>query len=76
MFKNWYKKFYPSINHDYLKQILSRKIKDIKFLQILYEIIDSVNDYVDNSGTGVPIGNYLSQYFANLYLSEFDRWCK
>ena len=70
------KKFYPSINHDCLKQILSRKIKDVKFLQILYEIIDSVNDYVDNPGTGVPIGNYLSQYFANLYLSEFDRWCK
>lgn len=25
---------------------------------------------------GVPIGNYLSQYFANLYLSELDHLCK
>ena len=24
---------------------------------------------------GVPIGNYLSQYFANLYLSEHDKLC-
>ena len=24
------------------------------------------------NGIGVPIGNYLSQYFANLYLSELD----
>lgn len=27
-------------------------------------------------GLGVPIGNYLSQYFANLYLSELDHLCK
>lgn len=27
-------------------------------------------------GIGVPIGNYLSQYFANLYLSELDHLCK
>lgn len=26
--------------------------------------------------SGVPIGNYLSQYFANLYLTGFDHWCK
>lgn len=28
------------------------------------------------NGIGVPIGNYLSQYFANLYLSELDHLCK
>lgn len=27
-------------------------------------------------GIGVPIGDYLSQYFANLYLSELDHLCK
>lgn len=61
-------KFYPSINHKILKDIINRKIKDKRLLQLLYEIIGSTD--------GVPIGNYLSQYFANLYLSEFDRWCK
>lgn len=69
-------KFYPSINHQILKDILARKIKDKKFLELLGEIIDSVNDYVPQKGTGVPIGNYLSQYFSNLYLTYFDRWCK
>lgn len=62
-------KFYPSIDHEILKEILTKKIKDLDFLEILYEIIDSVDK-------GVPIGNYLSQFFANLYLSEFDHWCK
>lgn len=61
-------KFYPSINHQILKQQLQRKFKDAQLLNLLFEIIDSA--------PGVPIGNYLSQYFANFYLSPFDRWLK
>ena len=62
------KKFYLSIDHDILKQIIRRKIKDKRLLSLLDEIIDSAE--------GVPIGNYLSQYFANLYLAYFDHWLK
>ena len=62
------RKFYPSINHDVLKSILRRKLKDKRLLRLLDEIIDSAD--------GVPIGNYLSQYFANLYLTYFDHWIK
>ena len=29
-----------------------------------------------DSADGVPIGNYLSQYFANIYLAYFDHWIK
>ena len=61
-------KFYPSIDHDILKQIIRRKLKDKKLLVILDEIIDS--------SPGVPIGNFLSQFFANLYLAYFDHWIK
>ena len=62
------RKFYPSIDHSILKQIIRRKIKDRDLLWLLDTIIDSAE--------GVPIGNYLSQYFANLYLSEMDHWLK
>ena len=62
------RKFYPSINHDVLKTIIRRKLKDKKVLLLLDEIIDSAD--------GVPIGNYLSQYFANLYLAYFDHLLK
>lgn len=62
------KKFYPSIDHDILKGIIRKKIKDNNLLQLLDEIIDSTE--------GVPIGNYLSQYFANLYMAYFDHWVK
>lgn len=62
------KKFYPSIDHDILKSLLRRKIKDQKLLTLLDEIIDSAE--------GLPIGNYLSQYLANYYLTFFDHWLK
>lgn len=62
------RKFYPSINHEILKKVVRRKIKDGRLLALLDEIIDSTD--------GVPIGNYLSQYFANLFLAYFDHWLK
>lgn len=62
------KKFYPSIDHTILKTIIHHKIKDPDVFILLNDIIDSAD--------GVPIGNYLSQYFGNLYLSVFDHWVK
>lgn len=62
------KKFYPNIDHEVLKQLLRRKIKDQDLLWLLDSIIDSA--------PGLPIGNYLSQYFANFYLTYFDHWMK
>lgn len=62
------RKFYLNIDHDILKSIIRRKIKCKRTLKLLDEIIDSA--------PGVPIGNYVSQYFANLYLAYFDHWIK
>lgn len=62
------RKFYPSIDHDILKTIIRKKIKDKRLLSLLDEIIESAQ--------GVPIGNYLSQFFANLYLTYLDHWIK
>lgn len=61
-------KFYLSVNHDILKDLLLRKIKDADLIKLLFEIIDSA--------IGLPIGNYLSQSLANFYLSYFDHWIK
>jgi len=61
-------KFYPSVKNEILKRLLRRKFKDDDLLYLLYNIIDSAQ--------GIPIGNYLSQYFANFYLTYFDHWLK
>lgn len=83
------KHFYPSIDHDILKQKYRHKFKDKDLLWILDEIIDSVETatkedilYLYGGNTppaahiGIPIGNYLSQYNGNFYLSDFDHWVK
>lgn len=61
-------KFYPSVDHWAVKTLLMRKFKDKDLLWLLFEIIDSA--------PGLPIGNYLSQYLANFYLTYFDHWLK
>ncbi|MDD3049767.1 MAG: RNA-directed DNA polymerase [Candidatus Cloacimonetes bacterium] len=65
------KKYYPSIDHNILKGKYRRMFKDSELLWLLDEIIDSTP-----GEKGIPIGNYLSQYSGNYYLSEFDHWAK
>lgn len=64
------KKFFPSVNHRIMKQVVTRYIKDSEILDIIYEIIDST-DRCESciKGYNLPIGNYLSQYLANLIVS-------
>lgn len=65
------KKFYDNIDHEILKKKLQKKLKDNDLLELLYKIIDSYE-----GDKGVPIGSYLSQYFANFYLSDLDHYIK
>lgn len=65
------RKYYPNIDHEMLKAMHRRIIKDERVLCMLDEIIDSTE-----GEKGIPIGNYLSQFFANFYLTPFDHWIK
>jgi hypothetical protein len=65
------KKFYDNIDRKILKSLLRKKFKDTDLLELLDKIIDSAP-----GKNGIPIGSYLSQYFANFYLSYFDHWLK
>lgn len=61
-------KFYPSVDNDILKKLFRTKIKDKKFLEILDTVVDT--------SKGLPIGNYTSPWFAELYLQDLDRYIK
>ena len=63
------RKCFASINHQILKQIISRHIKCPKILQIIHVVIDSFTN-------GIPLGNLTSQLFINIYLNEFDQHVK
>ncbi len=82
-------KYYASINHSRLKQLLADKIDDLKLLALMSVIIDSANsgtehDYLfatdsyfhTKGARGIPIGNLTSQLFANIYLHHADMYAK
>jgi hypothetical protein len=62
------KKYYPSIDNDLMKKVVRKKIKCKGTLWVIDEIIDG--------HVGVPIGNYMSQYLGNLFVSELDHMMK
>ena len=75
------RKYFDNINKDILFKILKRKITDKKLLWLLKEIIYSncTKEELGNTKAirkGLPIGNYTSQLFANIYLNELDQYIK
>lgn len=83
-------KYFPSIDHEILKSIVSRKIKCADTLWLIDTIIDGSNEQETinlyfpgdnlltplNRKRGLPIGNLTSQFFANVYLNGFDHFVK
>lgn len=61
-------KFFYTINHDILKQIIRKHFTDKDLLWLCDLIIDSTD------GLGLPLGNQTSQVFALLYLNELDHY--
>lgn len=64
-------KYFPNIDKRILWDILKRKIKDRKLLWLTREILLSTEGTI-----GLPLGNYTSQMFANIYLNELDQYAK
>ena len=74
---SWYmrmdvEKFFDSVDHDILLSLVSRKIKDFRFFNLLEHIVRNAS----LSGNGLPIGNLTSQFLANIYLNPLDNQIK
>lgn len=63
------RKFFDSVDHGVLKELLGGLFKDTRLLIMFNSVIDSYGDC-----KGLPIGNLTSQYFANHYLSSLDHF--
>ena len=68
-----FRKFFDHIDHAVLKEKLRNVFNEEELLRLLDIVIDS---YEVTSGTGLPLGNQTSQWFAIFYLDKFDRWIK
>lgn len=66
-------KFFPSVDHVRLKEILRRYVGCSPTLALCDGIIDS---WGADARKGIPIGNLTSQLFANIYLHELDEFVK
>jgi len=83
-------KFFPSLDHEILKALVARKIKDRDVLWLVGQIIDHSNSQEEivnyfpgddlftpsDRRRGIPIGNQTSQFFANVYLNPLDHIVK
>ena len=68
------RKFFYSINPVILYNIMKKYITDkdlLSFTKLLIFDGRSPDDTI-----GIPIGNYTSQFFANIYLNELDKFVK
>jgi len=63
------KKFFASIDHSVLMNILEKHIPDTHVMWLLSQIIDSFDK-------GLPLGNLTSQLLVNIYMNEFDQFVK
>lgn len=83
-------KYFPSIDHEILKQQIRRKIKCTDTLWLIDTIIDNSNEqktvlnYFPGDDLfaplkrrrGLPIGNLTSQFFSNVMMNSFDHFIK
>lgn len=67
------RKFFDSIDHELLFEIIKRKINDKDVLNLIQIILKS---FGEEKGKGLPLGNVTSQLFANIYLNELDQFVK
>jgi retron-type reverse transcriptase len=82
------RKYFPSIDHAILKDLIRRAIKCRRTLELVDRIIDGSNEQEEviqyfpgdslftpfERRRGLPIGNQTSQFFANVYLNPLDHF--
>lgn len=66
-------KYFDSIDHSVMLELLAMRFKDKRLLDLFEKLLSTYSTEPDR---GVPIGNLISQHFANHYLSVFDHWIK
>jgi len=74
----WYlkldiRKYFDSISHQHMLELLGKLFREQDMLALFANIVKT---YHTTAGTGLPIGNLVSQHCANAYLGILDHWLK
>ena len=84
------RKYFPSLDHQILKEVLAHTVKCRGTLELVSKIIDGSNEQTDAAAyfpgddlftpyerrRGLPLGNQTSQFFANVYLNPLDHFVR
>ena len=68
------KKFFASINHLVLIDIIKEYMPDRDIVWLLSHVIGSFHS--THEGVGLPLGNLTSQLLVNVYMNKFDQYVK
>ena len=84
------RKYFPSLDHEILLGLIARRVRERKVLELVRRIVETsppqepADWYFPGDDLftpfqrkrGIPIGNLTSQFFANVYLNDLDRFAK
>lgn len=68
-----FRKYFDTVNQEILIKIIEKKIKDTDLIDLIKLVL---SNFEIEKGIGMPLGNYTSQFFANIYLNELDYYIK
>ncbi|MFQ5621169.1 MAG: RNA-directed DNA polymerase, partial [Candidatus Nanoarchaeia archaeon] len=68
------KQYFQTVDHEVLLEIIQGRVKDENVLWLVRAILENYNS--GQEGVGMPLGNWTSQFFANVYLNELDQFVK
>ena len=68
------KHYFDNVDHRILISIIKKRIQDGKFIWLIRIIINNFES--KTKGKGMPLGNYTSQFFANVYLNTLNYFVK
>lgn len=64
------RKYYYSIDHNILREILVHDIEDQSLIELMMKFC------TNPTGVGLEVGNVISQFFGMIYLNRLDHYCK
>jgi len=73
------KSYFDNIHQRKLMKLIKRRIADKKLLRLIWKYLKAgvmEGEIFKKTDKGVPQGGIISPLFANIYLNEFDKWCK
>lgn len=68
------KHYFDTVDHEILFRLISKRVKDDSVLWLTRTILEHY--HAKEFGKGMPLGNWTSQFFANVYLNELDQFVK